>query len=231
MTIKWLRHTVVTALIASIGTALLAAPQIRFEKETLDFGKIASGQPIDVVFAFKNVGDTDLEITGIRPGCGCTKAQAKATRLAPGESSTLEAVFNSTGFSGIINKGIIVTTNDPAHERLNLSIRGEVVPLAFLRPTLQSFSSLKVNSTYRHTFKVIPNDPKTFAITKVDAQGAHLAEPAFQKVESPTGTVWDVSFTVTANTTPGRVMEKIVITTNAGDFGKLSATVYGNIVE
>lgn len=231
MSIKWLRHTFVTALIAGAGSALLAAPQVQFEKESLDFGKIAGGQPIDVVFAFKNVGDAELEITGVRPGCGCTRAQARSTKLAPGESSTIEAVFNSTGFNGTISKGITVNTNDPANGAVHLSIRGEVVPLAILRPTLQNFGTLKVNNTYLHTFKVVPTDPKTFAITKVEAQGTHVTNPAFKKVETPAGTNWEVSFTVTAGATPGRVMEKIVLTTNAGETMKLSATVYGNVVE
>lgn len=231
MTIKWLRHSFVAVLIAGTGSALLAAPQVQFEKESLDFGKIAGGQPIDVVFAFKNVGDAELEITGIRPGCGCTKAQAKSSKLAPGESSTIEAVFNSTGFNGAINKGITVNTNDPAQGTVHLSIRGEVVPLAFLRPTLQNFGTLKVNTTYHHTFKVVPTDPKTFAITKVEADGAHLTNPSFKKVETPTGTTWEVSFTVTAGAKPGRVMEKINMVTNAGTSLKLGTTVYGNVVE
>ena len=76
----------VAALTLFAAPALIAAPKIELESESLDLGKVVCGKPVDAVFTLKNTVDSDLEITGIRTGCGCTKADVKQKKLAPGES-------------------------------------------------------------------------------------------------------------------------------------------------
>lgn len=228
---KLLKYVFLPVLAAGFGTALLAAPQIQFDKEQLDFGKVQSGKPINASFTFKNNGDTTLQITGVRPGCGCTKADAAKKTLEPGESSTVDAVFNSTGYHGPISKSVYVTTNDPAHASLTLYISADIVTVAKLSPEFLNFGSLKVNSTRTHLIRVIPTDPKTFSITKVDVQGSHVSVPSFKKVDSPTGAYWELFVVVKADATPGRVMDWITISDNAGDTAKLTTQVIGNVIE
>lgn len=228
---KLLRYAFVSAVAAICASVLHAAPQIQFDKEQLDFGKVDSGKPINASFTFKNVGDSELQITGVRPGCGCTKADAARKALAPGESSTVDAVFNSTGYHGPISKSVYVTTNDPAHASVTLYIAAEIVTIAKLSPEFLNFGSLKVNSTRTHVLRVIPTDPKTFTITKVDAQGTHVSVPSFKKVDAPTGTYWELFVVVKSDATPGRVMDWITISNNGGDTAKLTTQVIGNVIE
>jgi hypothetical protein len=222
---------VVSALVAGAASALHAAPQIRFDKEQLSFGKVQSGQPINATFAFTNVGDADLEITNVKPGCGCTKAEAAKKSLAPGESSTIDAVFNSTGYRGPINKSVYVTTNDPAHTNVTLSLTADIVTIASISPEFLNFGSISVNGTRTHVVRVIPTDPKTFAITKVQAQGTHASVPSFKKVDAPTGAYWELFVVVKAGATPGRVMDWLAIMTNGGKTATLTMQVIGNVIE
>src|SRR5262245_37046886 len=51
-----------------------AAPsgsKIQFETPTYDFGKAKAGDPIKHTFVFTNTGCETLEISNVRPGCGC----------------------------------------------------------------------------------------------------------------------------------------------------------------
>jgi len=228
---RLLRFIVVSAFTVSAVSALSAAPKIQFEQELVDFGKVSVGKPITVSFAFTNVGDSDLEILKISSGCGCTKAEANQTRVAPGQSSTIEAIFNSTGFNGRIHKSISISTNDPARPTLGLSISGEVESLARFRPERLNFGSMKVNTTKTHLLQVIPIDPSTFEITKVTVQGTHLAVPSFRKIVGESGDFWELSVVVSAGSNPTRVMESVNVLTNAGEKVKLNTTVYGNVVQ
>lgn len=231
MSSKWFVLSALSAMVALHASPLSAAPKIQVEKEILDFGKITGGLPINTVFSYKNVGDSELEILNVRSGCGCTKAEAKSTRLAPGESSTLEAVFNSTGFSGRISKSISLTTNDPERQLVILSIQGQVVPVAEIKPSILNFGSVKVGQTIMQKLTLVPTDPKTFAVVKVESQGKRVSVPEFKKVETPQGVVWELSVRVTGGEAPGRVLERVSILTNADKNIKLSASVYGNVVE
>jgi hypothetical protein len=229
ITNKHVLNAIVLALVASVSVH--AAPKIQFEKESLDFGSVRSGDPINVTFTLTNAGDADLQINGVKPGCGCTKAEAKKTTLAPNESTTIEAVFNSAGFSGRINKSIAVTTNDPLREALVLMIQGQVIPLATVTPSLVSFGTLQVNKTANFTLNLAPTDPKSFAVVKVEPVGSHVTVTGFRKIDSKTGVTWQVSLVVKGGTVAGRVMETVIIKTNAAKNANLNVLVYGNVTE
>jgi len=224
-----LRQLITAALFIGAGPALMAAPKIQFEKEALDVGKVKRGASITASYPFKNTGDAELEIVSVSSSCGCTRAEAKQKKLAPGESSVIEAVFDSTNFNGLTGKSIFVTTNDPERGYLALSLTADVVSLATFQPPLLNFGNLKVSGTTTQTLKVIPTDPKSFAISKVEVQGTHVTVPKFKKVASKTGTVWDLTVNVAGGAVPGRVMESIIVRTKDG--GMLTAQVFGNIVE
>jgi hypothetical protein len=232
MTKRLLRCFVVLAFAASAASALTAAPKIEFENENLNFGKVAAGKPIMATFTFRNIGDAELDILEVKPGCGCTSAKAVETKLAPGASSTIEAVFNSTGYSGPIHKSITVTTNDPDRKLLYISIAADITSLATFRPERLNFGSIKVNTTRTHTMQVIPIDPKTFEITKVEAIGSHVSVPSFRKISDKNGDFWELTVVIKAGDKPGRVMgESINVVTNAGEKVVLNAMVYGNVIE
>src|SRR5687767_9689807 len=47
-------------------------PEIKFEEEVFDFGKITQGEVVSHDFKFKNIGNTNLIISGASGSCGCT---------------------------------------------------------------------------------------------------------------------------------------------------------------
>ena len=92
----------------------LAQPEIKFENTTYDFGKIKEeGGKVTGRFIFTNVGNEPLELTNVRPGCGCTAANYTKGAIAPGEQGYIEATYNPYNRPGGFNKNIRVTTNEP----------------------------------------------------------------------------------------------------------------------
>jgi hypothetical protein len=77
-------------------------------------------------FIFTNVGTAILEITGVRPACGCTTVGEWTKTVQPGKTGTIPLQFNSAGFSGMVMKTATVTCNDPATSRFTLQISGNV---------------------------------------------------------------------------------------------------------
>jgi len=92
----------------------IAQPEIKFENTTYDFGKIKEeGGKVTGKFIFTNVGNEPLELTNVRPGCGCTAANYSKGAIAPGEQGYIEATYNPYNRPGVFNKNIRVTTNEP----------------------------------------------------------------------------------------------------------------------
>ncbi|MBR5644580.1 MAG: DUF1573 domain-containing protein [Salinivirgaceae bacterium] len=103
-----------------------AAPKLVFESTTFNFGTVTEGDKVTHSFVFRNDGKQDLVIRKISTSCGCTAVNNKTDIIKPGESSSIDITFNSTGKSNRQNKSITVICNDPKNAQQILHIVGDV---------------------------------------------------------------------------------------------------------
>ncbi len=93
---------------------VMAQPKIEFEKKTHEFGDIhEEGGKVTARFTFKNVGNQDLLLTNVKPGCGCTAANYTREAIAPGATGYIDATYDPWARPGPFNKNIKVSTNEP----------------------------------------------------------------------------------------------------------------------
>ena len=86
------------------------APEITFESETIDYGKIEQGADGVREFKFTNTGKSPLIISNARGSCGCTVPTWPKEPIKPGESSVIKVKYD-TKRSGPINKSVTITSN------------------------------------------------------------------------------------------------------------------------
>lgn len=149
------------------------ASKIQFAVTTYDFGKLSSGQPARHDFIFTNTGSATLEITGVRPSCGCTTAGEWTKTVEPGKTGIIPLQFNSAGFSGMVVKTATVTCNDPATPSLTLQLTGNVwkeidaIPqFAVLNGSSESVADAKA------TVRIVNNGEQPIGITSFDINNA-----------------------------------------------------------
>jgi hypothetical protein len=132
-------------LFLGVGSALpevaaVKQPKVEINPSSYDFGTVNEGDKATAVFNIKNTGDADLIIYDAKPSCGCTVAKLSSKDVKPGETATLEAVYNSINASGQVHKNIAVSTNDPKSQMVNLPITGTVKALPSPDIMLSSFN-------------------------------------------------------------------------------------------
>jgi hypothetical protein len=98
-----------------------------FENKIHDFGTITEGEKVKHTFVFQNTGTEPLLISNARGSCGCTVPQWPKEPIAPGASSEITVVFNSTSKSGKRNQQVTITSNTEPHNTL-IRLVGEVAP-------------------------------------------------------------------------------------------------------
>jgi len=86
-------------------------PVMAFNEEKHDFGDINQGDKVEHVFEFENTGNEPLIITNVQTTCGCTAPEWPRDPVAPGQSSKIKVVFNSSGKIGRQNKVITIVRN------------------------------------------------------------------------------------------------------------------------
>lgn len=101
-------------------------PEIKFEEEMFDFGKITQGEVVSHDFKFKNIGNTNLIISGASGSCGCTVPKWPKEPILPGKEGKMNVVFSSEGKKGLMEKTVTIVTNCEPSTRI-IRIKAEVV--------------------------------------------------------------------------------------------------------
>lgn len=101
-------------------------PDIKFDEEEFDFGKIIQGEKVSHSFFFRNTGTKNLIISSASGSCGCTVPEWPKEPILPGQSNKIEVIFSSEGKSGYQEKTITVVTNCEPSTRV-IRIKCEII--------------------------------------------------------------------------------------------------------
>jgi len=123
------RFSVLFIVVASAITALqlLSAegtPRIQFATRTHDFGKAKAGEVLRFTFKFTNQGSGALELTAVRPGCGCTTTGDWTKKVAPGGMGVIpvEVRVGPDWPGGPITKSVVVESDDETEPVITLEL-------------------------------------------------------------------------------------------------------------
>ncbi len=100
-------------------------PDMIFETLERDFGTITDGQQVEMTYKFTNKGGSDLIISEVKAGCGCTIPEWPKDPIKPGQSGVIKAKFDSTGKGGKNTKKVFVHSNAKEPE-ITLTFTGQV---------------------------------------------------------------------------------------------------------
>ncbi|MCB1051274.1 MAG: DUF1573 domain-containing protein [Acidobacteria bacterium] len=156
--------------------------KIEFENVLHEFGKIEKGSKVETVFKFKNSGSATLEISDVSTSCGCTSAKPEKTSYAPGEAGEIPVSFNSSKFTGPIEKKITVVTNDAANPRFVLTIKADVMVDVSVKPSSVFIQKLKRNEKMNHEIVVTAEQLDKLEISEVKSDQPFMAAKA-EKVD------------------------------------------------
>jgi hypothetical protein len=208
-----------------------AKPVADIVEKTKDFGIVSKGDKLKASFEVRNTGTAPLEVTGVRPTCGCTVANYDKT-VAPGGTGKIEAEVDTTAFTGPITKAILVFTNDKTNSQINLVVKAEV--RSFIEVLPRQLLRLNVLQGEPATDKVVlvSADGADFKVTGVDVGGGpyktafrELAEK--ERIPERKGPQWEVAVTVPGDAAEGMLNHKLTIKTTAPKAPEINLNVSG----
>lgn len=94
---------------------------------TWNFGQAEAGRVLKHNFVFKNESKQTLNIKDINTSCGCTVSKVKKKVLSAGESTLIEAKFNTKGYMGQTQQFIYVHTDSLDNPIVRYIIKAEVI--------------------------------------------------------------------------------------------------------
>jgi len=138
------------------GTPRLVCPESQY-----DFGERDENDHVVHEFTIRNEGTAPLLITSVRSSCGCTIASLTTNDVPPGGQTVLRAVFTLAGRRGRQTKTIMLETNDPLCERLQLTLTGTVISELALEPSYVAFGTIASDASVSRDVKLVSRRPGT----------------------------------------------------------------------
>ncbi len=115
-------HVVASAQGKPVGKA----PKVVVENKIVQVGEILEMQNVEHTFMIKNTGNAELQITAVKPSCGCSVAEFDKV-VAPGREGKVHIKIDGKKIgAGAFDKAFTVKTNDPENEQFSLSVQGAV---------------------------------------------------------------------------------------------------------
>jgi hypothetical protein len=98
--------------------------EFKFEKETIDYGKIVKSSNGERTFVFKNIGEQPIIINKIQSSCGCTVPEKPKKPIMPGEKGEIKVSYD-TNREGGFSKQITIYSNAKTARKI-IKIKGLV---------------------------------------------------------------------------------------------------------
>ena len=199
-------------------------PKIQWQELTHDFGKVKANEPLRCDFIFTNTGSAVLELTDVRPGCGCTTAGQWDRKVEPGKTGKIPIQFNPGSPSGTVTKSISVTCNDPTQNVQTLQVKATIWKPVDVNPAYVYFMGVEGEVT---------NDTKVVKITNNLEESLTLEPPQVNnpnfKTELKTlkpGKEFELSVVYSPTTTGAPPQSVITMKTSSTNMPIMSVTAY-----
>jgi hypothetical protein len=145
------------------------APSISFDAQTKDFGKILEGEKLKHIFKFVNKGTQTLEVQSVAASCGCTSTLLSKKSLKPGQDGQIEVAVDTSGRTGDLNKTVTVTSNDPLHQQVVLTITAQVEPEFTLSSPSVYFGNVPKGQEITKEITITVQSPKPVSLLSVES--------------------------------------------------------------
>jgi hypothetical protein len=198
-----IKHMLIVLLFLLLAQSnIFSQPKLSLDKPDIDLGIIYNGMRKKGTLILKNIGNEPLRILSVVPQCGCTAVKQPKPVLLPGESDAAEVEFNSSGYRGLIEKYINITTNDSTSQNIAIKLIAEVKEE--LEPTNHSvllwFGNVELGktATQNTSLKNVSNHP--IKIVGFNVSSSSTAIKVEKKTLNPNEVI-DIEVTVK----PGKV--------------------------
>lgn len=199
----------VSCLVLLALPATAAAPRAVVEKPIVDVGKVKKGEPIGHEFVIRNSGDAPLEISEVKPSCGCTVADYDKV-IAPGQSGKVKIVVKTDAFGGGIAKSVTVFTNDTGNPRLNLVVKAIVHEPVVARPGYARFMTVRGQPVEPSIQTVSATDGSEIEVLSVSSPYSFV-RATHSREESGR---WKVELSLDRNAPVGPLADYVVVRTS-----------------
>ncbi|WP_417740084.1 DUF1573 domain-containing protein [Rosistilla oblonga] len=200
-----------------------------FTETQHDFGAVSRGSNAEFHFDFKNTLDKDILITKLQTSCGCTQPSIAKGRIAPGETGTVVAKFNTTSFTGQKSAVVTVVFAEPQHAEVQLNVSGFIRTDVVVEPAEVNFGSFRDGDAKPVTLKISYTGNSAWRIEDVRSQFSQLQVSLERRDTSARGISYLMKVGLKKDSPVGEFRERMTLITNEQKTPTIALDVIGRV--
>ena len=227
-------HLPAVALLSNLLLAAVAwaAPELSVEQGSFDFGTIPQGKQAQHNFTIKNSGDAPLQIKQVEADCGCTAAKPSSSLILPGRSAELHVTFDSTSFSGKVQKKVTLTTNAGKTPKYVFQLNADIVDELQAAPRQLSLGPVAAGVAKQVTIAVTNRGGSRVKLLSVKANSNSLdIKPTIKKGDLKPGETGLVELTITPRPEAKVLSGYVHIVTDSAQKKEITVPVYASVAK
>lgn len=202
-------------------------PRIVCDEPLYDFGTADSQSTIEHTFIIRNAGDTTLEISNVRPACGCTLANISEKTVPPGGESQITARLSLQGRNGPQSKPITILSNDPQNPEYRVTLAGTVAAAINVAPDRLMFGQIATAQTIELFVDIGGLVPEPFTITGIESS---LPELVTEQETLQEGKQYRIKARLTGPAQTGPINASLIVRTDHPSRPTINIPVIANVV-
>jgi hypothetical protein len=201
------------------------------EERSFDFRTVGRGTKCEHHFEIKNPLSVPIHVKAVRSSCGCTSPTLTKDTIAPGETSAVIAVFNTSSFVGKKSATITVVFDKPYFSEVQLKVSGYIRTDVTFDPPEVAFGEFAAGDEREQEIVITHTGNTKWAITDVRSHCDHLRV----RLDTPERTGNQVRYRMvvqTKSTIPeGDLRERLTLISNDRNFPTTEMTIEGRVRE
>lgn len=183
-----------------------------------DAGPVDKGESVTHDFTVKNEGDAVLEITSVKPTCGCTVVDYDKT-ISPGQVGRVTARVDTANFTGGIAKSVRVYTNDSLNPEITLVVKANIKVRVEVDPGYARFIAVYGEPQKTNTQLIWSEEKPDLQVLTVSSPypfvSATVREASDDEKRSGiSGRQWSLDIALAKDAPVGPMADFIVVTTD-----------------
>ncbi len=207
-----------------------------------DFGTMQQGGTKQHTFTFKNIGTAPMELKVSGSSCRCTIGSLKDSVLDPGEETGVTLEWKATGVLDKFSQTATISTSDPDHRNVLLTVSGIVTRTILIEPSTLNFGDVPVGHGAKQSAfvfgyggeplevkKVVWADERTQKDVEIVVEPVEVDLAKFPQHANAKG-VARIDVSLKSGIALGPIASRLILDTNLPNVSDIDLGVSGTVV-
>ncbi len=200
-----------------------------FPVKTYDFGTVAVASKTEFRFPITNTTNDTIHIQTVRASCGCTTPIVETPYIAPGQSGSVLARFNTDTFRGKRGATLTVVIDKPTYTEVRLRVDGYIRQDMVFQPGAIDFGKLNYGESHKKSANIMYAGRDDWSVVEVLSNKSWMSVELKQESRGSQRVTYSVAVTLDPSAPAGYFQDEVIVVTNDRSMPRVPLRVSGDL--